>query len=73
MPLKINLLSSTSFPRQISLHSTSSFIMPEAFIAPIAARLFAGGSRKEEMRDCQGIKILLAIYPSSHRGKDLLP
>ena len=47
--------------------------MPEAFIAPIAARLFAGGSRKEEMRDCQGIKILLAIYPSSHRGKDLLP
>ena len=27
-------------------------------IAPTAVRLFTGGSRKHEMRDCKGIKIL---------------
>ena len=32
-----------------------------------------GGSRKQEMRDCKGIKILLVICPSSHRSEDLLP
>ena len=31
------------------------------------------GLRKQEMRDCKGIKILLAICPSSHRSEDLLP
>ena len=31
------------------------------------------GSRKQEMRDCKGIKIFLAICPSSCRGKDFLP
>ena len=41
-------------------------------IVPTATRLFAGGSRKQEMRDCKAIKILLAICPSSHRAKDLL-
>ena len=25
------------------------------------------------MKDCEGIKILLAICPSSHRGEDFLP
>ena len=25
------------------------------------------------MRDCKGIKILLAIHPFSHRGEDFLP
>ena len=38
--------------------------------APTAARLFTGCSRKQGTRDCQGIKILLAIC---HRGKELLP
>ena len=30
------------------------------------------GSRKQEMSDCKGIKILLAICPSNDRGEDLL-
>ena len=30
------------------------------------------GSRKQEMKDCKGINILLGICPSSHRSKDLL-
>ena len=31
-----------------------------------------GGLKKQEMRDCKGIKTLLAICPSSHRREDLL-
>ena len=42
-------------------------------VAPTATRLFAGSSRKQEMRDHKGIKILFAICPSSHRDEDLLP
>ena len=42
-------------------------------VAPTATRLFTGSSRKQEMRDCKGIKILLAICPSSHRSEDFLP
>ena len=47
-------------------------------VAPTATRLFAmgregGGSRKQEMRDCKGIKILLGICLSSYRNEDLLP
>ena len=38
---------------------------PESLSCAPAARLFAGGSRKQEMRDCKG--------PSSHRSEDLLP
>ena len=41
--------------------------------APTAARLFAWGSSKQETRDCKGIKILLAICPSSHGREDYLP
>ena len=33
--------------------------------APTATHLFMGGSRKQETRDCKGIKILLSICPSS--------
>ena len=33
---------------------------------PPAARLFAGGARKQEMRDCKGIKISLGM--SLQRG-----
>ena len=32
-----------------------------------------GGSKKQEMKDCKGNKILLGICPSSHRSEDLLP
>ena len=42
-------------------------------VSPTAARLFGGGLRKQEMRDCKGIKVLLGMCPSSHRGEDLLP
>ena len=31
-----------------------------------------GGLRKQEIRHCKGIKILLFICPSSHRGEDFL-
>ena len=41
--------------------------------APTAAHLFAGGLRKQQMRDCKGIKILSAICPSSCRNEDFLP
>ena len=41
-------------------------------VAPTATHLFAKGSRKQDTRECKGIKILLAIRPSSHRDKDLL-
>ena len=40
---------------------------------PTTARLFAECLRKQEMRDCKGVKILLAVCPSSHMSKDLLP
>ena len=39
--------------------------------APTAARLFAGLLRKQ-MRDYKGIRVLLAICPSSHRSEDFL-
>ena len=42
-------------------------------VSPTAARLFVGGLRKQEMRDCKGIKVLLGMCPSNHRGEDLLP
>ena len=32
-----------------------------------------GGSRKQEKRDCKGIKILLGMCPSIYRSKDILP
>ena len=35
--------------------------------------LFTGDLRKQEMRDCKGIKILLAICPSSHKVKAIIP
>ena len=35
-------------------------------VVPPAARLFAGGARKQEMRDCKGIKISLGM--SLQRG-----
>ena len=35
--------------------------------------LFAGDSRKQEMRHCKGIKNLLAICPCNHRNDHLLP
>ena len=44
----------------------------EASGHPGHAHLFAGGWRKQEMRDCKAIKILLAICPSSHRSEDFL-
>ena len=37
-----------------------------------ATRLFVGGSRKQEMRDCEGIKISLGIGPLSRRSEALL-
>ena len=40
---------------------------------PTATHLLAGGLQKQEMRDCKGIKILLATCPSSHRGEDFYP
>ena len=40
-------------------------------VAPIAAHLFTGGSRKQETSVCKGIKILLTISPN-HRSKDFL-
>ena len=39
-------------------------------VAPTAVHLFIGVSRKQ---DCKGIKILLAICPSSHKSKDFQP
>ena len=42
-------------------------------VAPTATHLFTGGSRKQETRDCKGIKIFLAIYSSSYRVGDVLP
>jgi len=41
-------------------------------IEPTATCLFTGGLRKQELRDCKGIKILLAIGSSSHRSEDFL-
>ena len=42
-------------------------------IVPTAVHLFVESLRKQEIRDCKGIKILLAICPSSLRSRDLLP
>ena len=42
-------------------------------IEPTATCLFTGGLRKQELRDCKGIKILLAIGSSSHRSEYFLP
>ena len=49
--------------------------VPQLHPLPLACLWGWGGpvSRKQEMRDYKGIKILLAICPSSHRSKDLLP
>ena len=39
---------------------------------PLPLACLRGSSRRQETRDCKGIKILLAICPSSHRGEDFL-
>ena len=41
-------------------------------VVPTATLLFTGGLKKQETRDCKGIKILLAICPSSYGSEDLL-
>ena len=49
---------------------TGKYACQSSSVAPL---LFTGGLRKQETTDCKGIKILLAVCPSSHRGEDLLP
>ena len=41
-------------------------------VAPTATHLFTGGLRRQETRDCKGIKILLAVCLSSHKSEDIL-
>ena len=60
--------------RQWNLQNTlGSSPCQSSSMAPTATHLFTEGSRKQETRDCKGIKILLSICPSSHRGEDFLP